>query len=348
MNNWKSIQIYESTSIEKAIEIIDKGGVRGAIVTDQDSFLKGTLTDGDIRRGIIRGVNLKSDVREIMNPTPITIQSEKVALAHKLMNEKGLLQIPVVNESNQVLKVIFHESVLENEGLANHVVIMAGGLGSRLGDLTKDTPKPLLKVGKKPILQTIVEGLKESGLSKIFLSVNYKSDHIKNFFGDGSDFSASISYLNEEKKLGTAGSLSLLPKNINEPIIVMNGDLLTKINYVELLEFHKQNNALATMCVREYDFQVPYGVVEMNGLGIKSIKEKPIHRFFVNAGVYVLDPRVLHLIEVDTYVDMTTVFNRLIEEKQKTAVFPIREYWMDIGQLDDFKKANHEFDENFE
>ncbi len=348
MKDWKNIQVYKNTTIEKVIEVIEKGGVRGAIVTDTEFHLEGTVTDGDIRRGIIRGIHLKSEVHQIMNSSPISITEEKESLAKKIMNEKGVLQLPMIDQHGKILKILLHESILENEKLANSVVIMAGGLGTRLGVLTKDTPKPLLRVGKKPILQTIVEGLRESGFSKVFLSVNYKSDHIKNFFKNGEDFSMEISYLNETKKLGTAGSLSLLPHEIDEPIIVMNGDLLTKINYVELLDYHKQNNAMATMCVREYDFQVPYGVVEMNGIGIKSIKEKPIHRFFVNAGVYVLEPSVFKSINSDTYVDMTTVFNKLIEEKQKTAVFPIREYWIDIGQLDDFKRANNEFDENFE
>lgn len=347
MMDWKKIRVYPDCRVEKVIEVIDRGGVRGVIVTDEQGKLLGTVTDGDIRRGIIKGVKLEEKVGTIMNVSPITLTTAEEKNAQKLMNEKLILQIPIVDTQGYVTKVVIHSSVLESEQLENAVVIMAGGLGSRLGELTKSTPKPLLEVGKKPILETIIEGLKEHGLRNIYLSVNYKSSHIQSYFEDGAKWGVNIKYLNEKKKLGTAGSLSLITEKIKEPVVVMNGDLLTKINYVELLEYHRQNEALGTMCVREYDFQVPYGVVEMDDLHIKGLKEKPIHSFFVNAGVYVLEPSVIESIPNDEYIDMTTVFNNLISKEQRTSAFPVREYWIDIGQLDDFKRANVEFNEYF-
>ena len=222
---------------------------------------------------------------------------------------------------------------------------MCGGLGSRLGDLTKNCPKPLLKVGDKPILESIIERFCNDGCRSIYLSVNYQSEKIIDYFGDGSKWGISIKYLEEKKKLGTAGSLSLLDKPLKKSFVVMNGDILTNVNFDSFISFHESNNATASMCVREYDFQVPYGVVKLDSTGkVLSIEEKPKHKFFVSAGVYLLNPQVLELLKPGENLDMPDLFERVKKQEGTLYSFPIHEYWLDIGRVDDFEKAKMDID----
>lgn len=209
------------------------------------------------------------------------------------------------------------------------------------------TPKPLLQVGSKPILETIITNFAKHGFINITLSVNYKAEMIKEYFGDGSNFGVNIDYIEETKRLGTAGALSLIQNKPTEPFFVMNADLLTDVNFSHLLDFHSFGNSTATMCVREYDFQVPYGVIETNDGNITSIVEKPMHKFFVNAGIYVLSPKVFNYIPNNEFYDMPTLFNTLIKKEETTISFPIHEYWLDIGRIEEFEKANNEYDKVF-
>ncbi|MCK4441383.1 MAG: alcohol dehydrogenase, partial [Sulfurovaceae bacterium] len=208
-------------------------------------------------------------------------------------------------------------------------------------------PKPMLKVGDKPILETIILNFKKYGFVNIVLSVSYKSEVIESYFGDGSNFGVNIEYIHEDKRMGTAGALSLMRDRLTEPFFVMNGDLLTNLNFEHMMEYHLNNHAIATMGVREYDFQVPYGVVNVNGKNIISIEEKPTHRFFVSGGVYILDSRVLEFIPNNEYYDMPSLFEKLIEKNIKSISYPIREYWLDIGRIEEFKRANDEYHEVF-
>jgi len=224
---------------------------------------------------------------------------------------------------------------------------MAGGMGTRLRPLTNDQPKPLVSVGNKPLLETIIETFVQQNFHQFYLSINYKAEMIKSHFTDGAKWNAEIHYLEEDQRLGTAGSLSLLPEQPDEPAIVMNSDLLTRVNFQQLLDYHKQHKAKATMCVREYDFQVPFGVVEIEDNQITGIDEKPVHNFFVNAGIYVLEPEVLKLLRKNEAMDMTQFFERIILAGLKTSAYPIHEYWLDIGQKDDFLRANRDFGKVF-
>jgi NDP-sugar pyrophosphorylase family protein len=224
---------------------------------------------------------------------------------------------------------------------------MVGGLGTRLRPLTQDTPKPMLPVGGKPILQTIVEKFASYGFVNIVMCVNYKSEIIQNHFGDGSRFGVTIEYIFENERMGTAGALSLLSQRPEEPFFVMNGDLLTNVNFEHLLEFHEHHNAVATMCVREYDFQVPYGVVNIQEGKIITIEEKPVHKFFVSAGIYMLEPKSIEHIPSNTFYDMPTLFEKLIAMNENALSFPLREYWLDIGRMEEYEKANSEYHEVF-
>lgn len=344
MTSWKDVLVSPTTTIRETIEKIDVGAIQIALVIDADGRLLGTVTDGDVRRGLLKGIALNESVACIMNsrPTTATLEQHRESLL-PIMKQKKLHQIPILDAGGRVVGIEFIDKILKTTEKPNWVIIMAGGLGSRLYPLTQDCPKPMLRVGQKPILEIIVENLIESGFRKFYFSVNYKAEMIKDHFGDGRQWGAEIQYLNETEQLGTAGSLSLISEPPTNPVLVINGDLLTKINFQNLLDFHSSYQAVATMCIREFEQKVPYGVVNIDEKGITSIVEKPIHRHFINAGVYVLEPQVLTHIPGKTFFDMPSLFGRLIEDKLQVCAFPIREYWLDIGQMTDFERAQSEF-----
>lgn len=336
--------IKDSCSVFDSIKFITDNGTQFAIVADESMKLKGVITDGDIRKGILKGVDLQSSVANIMNKTPKYLeQGYTHSQLIKLITKFKIKQLPVVDKNMTIVDVYLNNESYIGTERTNPVVLMAGGLGSRLGDLTSNCPKPLLKVGNKPILEIILENFIEHGFRDFYFSVNYMSEQIEQYFKDGSDWGVSISYLKETVKLGTAGGLSLANFNSNEPIIIMNGDLLTKVNFGQLLDTHEATKSDATMCVRKYDFQVPYGVINTEGDSISGIVEKPVHAFFVNAGIYVLNPSLLNFIPKNEYMDMTTLFDTAKSKMCKLKVFPIHEYWLDIGRLEDFEKAQMDF-----
>ena len=349
MRNTKKISIPPQATIKEAVEAIDKGVMQIALVVEDDKLL-GTLSDGDIRRALLDGCSLRDGIEGRYNPNPTTgrlgQQHEdlvQLALRHKVK------QIPMLDEDDKLVGIEYIDDYLSSPEKPNAIVLMAGGLGTRLRPLTSEMPKPMLTVGSKPILETILESFSRYGFRNFFFSVNYKAEKIRDYFKDGEQYGVRITYLNEKNRLGTAGALSLLPlEQIREPIIVMNGDLLTNVNFEHLLNYHLLTNAEATMCVREYKLQVPYGVVETEGASIQKIVEKPTQQFFVNAGIYVLNPSVLQLIPKDTAYDMPHLFETLINSGHKTCSFPISDYWMDIGQPHDFDQANSEYDEVFD
>jgi len=239
------------------------------------------------------------------------------------------------------------DELISKEKKLNKVVLMVGGLGTRLQPLTENIPKPMLEVGNKPILQTIVEKFAEYGYLNIVMCINYKSHVIKDYFGDGAEFGVNIEYVSEKDRMGTAGALSLLKDKPQEPFFVMNGDLLTNANFEHLHNFHISNNSIGTMCVRDYDFQVPFGVVSIKDTKILSIDEKPMHKFFVNAGIYMFDPEILDYIPKNEFYDMPTLFKKLIDKNKKVISFPLREYWLDVGRIEEYEKANIEYPKEF-
>ncbi|QQE78258.1 nucleotidyltransferase family protein [Alicyclobacillus sp. SO9] len=349
MQTCTDIFISPSTSIRESVEIIDKGRHQIALVVDGDFKLLGTVTDGDVRRAILRAKDFSVHAEEIMNRNPITASIDTPAkVTRQNMLEKGIRAVPVVDDDGRVLGLevwnAFQPSHSKHE---NWVVLMAGGLGHRLTPLTDSCPKPLLKVGPKPILETILESFIAQHFDKFFLSVNYKGNMIEDYFGDGSKWGVTIKYLKEEKRMGTAGALSLLPVIPDSPLIVMNGDLLTSVNFEQLLQFHLENKSAATMCVREHTYTLPYGVVQLQNHQFMGIEEKPVQQLFVNAGIYVIDPKVLTLIQPDIYTDMTTCFQQMVQQHYHISAFPIREYWLDIGKMDDYVRANREYTEVF-
>ncbi|MDY3203750.1 MAG: nucleotidyltransferase family protein [Arcobacter sp.] len=348
MKNIENLLITEKTTIKEALKIIDKGALRIALVSDENNKLLGTLSDGDIRRGLLKNYTLEDDIKELYfkNPTVAYSSETKESIIQKAIKNQ-VYQIPIIDENNNLVDIVNLTTLLNVTKKRNRVILMAGGLGTRLRPLTEDTPKPMLKVGNRPILETIIKNFAAHGFVNITISLNYKGDMIKEYFKDGSDFGVNIDYVEENTRLGTAGALSLLKEHPNEPFFVMNADLLTDVNFSNLLDFHCFGNANATMCVREYEYQVPYGVIEIENSSIVSIVEKPIKKFFVNAGIYVLSPNIFEFIPKNEFFDMPTLFNILIEKQKKVLSFPIHEYWLDIGRIEEYKKANEEYDEVF-
>ena len=346
MNNYKKVFISPSSTIRQALGIIDSGSMKIALVVDENKKLLGTLTDGDVRRAMLRGGGLDDLIESIYFHSPITCgindSNEKIlqlAVAHKLF------QIPVVDVEGRIVGIAEVDELLQPLNRTNKVVLMVGGLGIRLSPLTDTTPKPMLHVGNRPILETIIENFSKYGYTDIILSVSYKSHIIEEYFGDGYKFGVKIDYVHESKRMGTAGALSLMRDSLTEPFFVMNGDLLTNINFEHMHDYHLSHDAAATMAVREYDFQVPYGVVNVQDGRIVSIEEKPTHKFFVSAGIYMLSPKILAGIPDNEFFDMPTLFERLIADRHNAVSFPIREYWLDIGRMSDYERANNEYRE---
>lgn len=348
MKNIEDIIVGENTLIIEVLKIIDESSKQLALVVDKNKKLLGTINDGDIRRALLNGVSLNDSIKNIYFRTPTTanINDSRKEIIN-LCIAKKIHQIPIVDNDRNLVGIEILDELISKENKSNKVILMVGGLGTRLKPLTDNTPKPMLHVGGKPILETIINKFASYGFVNIVLCVNYKSNMIKDYFSDGKKFGVNIEYIFEEKRMGTAGALSLLENQPNEPFFVMNGDLLTNVNFEHLLEYHLKNTSIATMCVREYDFQVPFGVVEIENGKIKSIKEKPTHKFFVSAGIYMLSPEIIKQIPKDVFYDMPTLFEKLIGFNHNIVSFPIREYWLDIGRIEEFEKANDEYHEVF-
>lgn len=338
--NWENVLISSNSTLHAALLILDKEALRIALIVDDDNKLLGVLTDGDIRRGLLRNCTLNSKVIEVMNPFPITAeQGTSRRELVKLMSRHKMLSIPLLKHG----KVVGLETLQTNEVALqydNPIFLMAGGFGSRLKPLTDTSPKPMLKIGNKPILEIALNSFIRAGFHNFYISLHYMPEQIQAHFGDGSRWNVNITYIYEQEPLGTGGALGLLPDNLPDlPLIIMNGDLLTTIDFEKLLQFHNKQSADATMCVRDYEYQIPFGVINGEGNQITSIVEKPIQRLFVNAGIYVINPNVRKQVKANQRIDMPTLLEQNIEQKNNVLMFPIHEYWLDIGRIDDYQRA---------
>ena len=344
MKNWKDTIVHPDDSMKSTMEILDKGALQIALVMDDDCHLLGTVTDGDVRRAILNDLKLNTPTSNFMNSNPITgLIDEGRQTWQRIMQRHNLKHLPLLDSKGCLMDLVRYELPIEPDR-ENPIVLMAGGLGTRLRPLTNEIPKPLIQVGSKPVLETIIENFAQQGFNNIFLCINYKGDMIQEYFGDGSNWDVNIKYLTEPKRLGTAGALRLLPTKPNSPVIVMNGDLLTKVDFVRLLDFHQQQNFSATVAVREHHYKVPYGVLKIkDGYNVEEIVEKPTERYQISAGIYVLSPETLDLIPVNEFYDMPALFQNMIQQHHKVGSFPLREYWIDIGRLEDLEQAHTDF-----
>jgi len=344
-HSWKNVLIKPTCTLRDALEIINNEALRVALVIDDNEQLQGVVTDGDVRRGLLNNLTLTSEITQVMNSSPFTADantSRDDLIA--VMESNDILSIPLLDCGKVVGLETLH-GMLNKPTYQNPVFLMAGGFGTRLRPLTDNCPKPMLKVGNKPILETVIRSFIKAGFVDFYISTHYMPEQIEQHFGDGSDLGVRITYVHEESPLGTGGALGLLPKDLPDdlPLIMMNSDILTKVDFQRLLEFHTVNQADATMCVREYDYQIPYGVINGEGNKITKMVEKPIQRFFVNAGIYVVSPRVIRSVPANYQIDMPTLLEQHMHEREQVLMFPIHEYWLDIGQMDDFNRAQIDF-----
>jgi len=339
----KPLLITPNCSIKKAISVIDKGSAQVALIIDSSRKLLGIATDGDIRRGIINNLSLDCNVTSIMTKKPITLN---VGFSHnqalELMSNNTIQHIPIVDSVGEVVDLVVLDQLLKKTTFETPIVIMAGGKGERLGSLTKDCPKPMLEINGKPMLEVILQRCIQSGFRNFFFSVNYLKEKIINYFGTGDKWGVNISYLEEREPLGTCGSLRLLPSDIAEDIIVMNGDVLTDLEVDRLFNYHNKSNALMTICTRLHRVRIPFAVLGAVNSKLDNFVEKPIYDFQVNAGVYVLNTSLIKRVP-KTYFDMTDLIEDLLDSNQEIGVFPIHENWKDIGNPIDFKEAVDSF-----
>ncbi len=345
-NNIEDLFISPHASMIDAIRIIDKGGAQIALVVDESKKLIGILADGDIRRALLKGKDLSISVENIMikDFTFITTQDNEKEAIEK-MRTHTLRQIPVLNNEGKAIKILLLQELLIKPKLNNTVVIMAGGEGKRLRPITENCPKPMLKVGNKPMLEIILEQCIKSGISNFYISVNYLKEKIISYFGDGSELGIKIEYLEEDFPLGTAGSLSLIREKLKDPVIVINGDVLTRTNLNKLLDFHRNKDADATLCVQQHEFKFPYGVVQVDGINLNSFEEKPSYINLINTGIYVINPKLIANIPQNKYMDMPSLLIKSRAAQSKVIVYPIHEYWIDVGRPESLKKVNSDWDD---
>lgn len=338
---WRDSIVKVNTPIKIAIERLNKVGIKIALVLDENFRLLGTISDGDFRRGMLSGLTLEDTVEKIMNKNPRTVNEGTSRLEIlKLMNDTKILQIPIVDRNNFVIGLHLWDDISVQAKYSNIMVIMAGGKGSRLHPQTENRPKPMLLVAGIPILEHIIKRARSQGFNHFIIAINYLGQIIEDYFKDGHKFGVKIEYLHEDVPLGTAGALSLLSHKPERAFIVTNGDVITDINYSDFLEYHTVQNAAATVAVHTHEFQIPYGVVQINGLEVESYEEKPIVSSLINAGVYALDPDILDLITEPKFRDMPELLDISRDLKKKVIVYPLHESWIDIGRPIDLEIAN--------
>ncbi len=341
VSNWESIVIYEGSTFKNALETISKGGLQLCIVLSSSQKLKGIITDSDTRKALLKGITLESDIDLILNKNPLVVSSNISEIeAHNLMISNQVFHLPVVDKSGKVIALHVAEQLCKTSPKEESILIMAGGKGKRLLPLTANKPKPMLPIGGKPILEHIINKAKYEGFINIFISINYLAEQIIEYFGDGSEFGVNIKFIKEEFPLGTAGCMAKLPNETKDkPLVITNGDVVTDVAFGDLLKFNLTNKSDATMAVRSNEWQCPYGVIKSKGHSLISLEEKPVYIHQVNAGIYILQPSVLNLLENNEYIDMTDLILKAKDKGLNIDIYPLHESWIDIGKHDDYLKA---------
>ncbi len=344
---WRKALLPADATLHQAIRNLDESGLQIVLVVSPDGALLGTLTDGDIRRGLLRGFDMGSPLTSIIRRDPLVVPPEiNRDSALQVMQANRIHQLPVVDDGRRVVGLHLWDELLSPSQRPNLMVIMAGGQGARLRPHTENCPKPLLPVGGKPMLEHIIERARAEGFRHFALAIHYLGHMIEDYFGDGSRWQVRIEYLREELPLGTAGAIGLLSPRPEIPFVVSNGDVQTDIRFGELLDFHCRHGAFATMAVRPHEWQHPFGVVRTKGVDIVGFEEKPVVRSHVNAGIYVLEPGALDALDAGERCDMPTLFSRLQERSARTIVYPMHEPWLDVGRADDLERARADHPSN--
>ena len=338
---WCQAILPEDSSIGQAILNLDKCGIKIVLVVNQSTELVGTISDGDIRRGLLKGLDLESPIKSIIRHNALVVPPEMSdEMVMQLMVANKIQQIPIVNEQQHVLGLHLWDEMTTPPIRENIMLIMAGGKGERLMPHTENCPKPMVMVAGKPMLEHIIMRGQQEGFNHFVLAIHHMGHMIEEYFGNGKHLGVNIEYLREDSPLGTAGALSLLDPYPDAPFLVTNGDVITDIRYGELLDFHNRYQAVATMAVRVHEWQHPFGVVQTEGVEIVGFEEKPISRSHINAGVYVLTPDALSELVLNEPCDMPKLFERLQEKSKRIVAYPMHELWLDVGRPDDLSEAN--------
>ncbi len=338
---WRQALLSPSATVGQAIRNLNEVGIKIAMIVNEEGVLLGTISDGDIRRGFLKGLVLNSAIISIVRHNSFVVREGMARdIVLQLMHANKIQQIPVVDERQRVVGLHLWDEITTQPKRSNLMIIMAGGMGTRLRPHTENCPKPLLPVAGKPILEHIIDRAKLEGFTHFVLAIHYLGHMIESHFGNGEGLGIQINYLREDSPLGTAGALGLLNPIPSLPFVVTNGDLITDIRFGELLDFHSRHSAAATMAVRLHEWQHPFGVVQTHGVEIIGFEEKPISRSHINAGVYVLDPEALKLIPSDFPCDMPSLFQTLKTMGKRTVAYPMYEPWLDVGRPDDLVAAS--------
>ncbi len=344
-NSWRKAILPPDATLEDVVQNMNMSSLKIVMVADGEGRLQGTISDGDIRRGLLKGLGLNSGIDSLIHRGAFVVPpSMGREMVLQLMVANKIQQIPVVDDKQRVVGLHVWDEITTSPQRPNIMVVMAGGKGTRLRPYTESCPKPLVTVAGKPMLEHIIERGKLEGFQHFVIALHYLGHMIEEHFSDGAAWGVRIDYLREESPLGTAGALSLLNPSPDHPFVVTNGDVVTDIRYGEMLDFHDRHRAAATMAVRAHEWQHPYGVVQIKGAEIVGFEEKPIVRSHINAGVYVLSPAALDELEPGAACDMPTLFERVQAKERKTVAYPMHEPWLDIGRPDDLAKANRTID----
>lgn len=339
-NSIEGVLIPHDATLSDVIVNLNASGVKLAICVDSDRRLLGTVSDGDLRRGLLAGLSMGDSVQGVLNSNPVVVsEADDIASVRTLMKANKVSQIPVLNEDSLVVGLHLWDDIDSETVKDNLMVIMAGGRGTRLRPYTDQCPKPMLLVDDKPMLQHIIERAVNQGFTRFIISLNYMGNLIRDYFGNGESMGVSIDYLQEESPLGTAGALSLITEFPKSMFIVTNGDVMTDVDYSRLLEFGMRQEADGVMAVRSHEIQNPFGVVEVSGLDIKGFTEKPVTRSMINAGVYAINPSALRLMSANQYCDMPSLFDLMRQAGMRTIAFPMHETWLDVGRPEDLRYA---------
>lgn len=349
MTDWQEVVLTPASNIRDAMRTLDETALRISMVCDENKKLLGTVTDGDIRRGLLKNCDMQDSVIEVMNHNPKTVTPSHTRQQRiDLMEHYDLLALPVVDDNGQLVGLETLHQVLQPKKRDNPIFIMAGGFGTRLRPLTDNCPKPMLRVGDKPMLEHLINQFRVLGFHDFYISTHYMPEVIQEHFGDGSHWDISITYIHEDTPLGTGGALGLLPKNLPQlPLIMMNGDVLTKIDFTELLDHHESHNLDSTMCVRELEYKISYGVVESEDGLITNMVEKPTYRYHINTGIYVLSPECVASVQHNTQIDLPTLLKQRMDKSKRVGIYTTSEYWLDIGQMTDYQKAQQDIKTHF-
>ena len=347
MNDWSTMVVNDHASIQEVLEAIDAGSARIALVVDKNYKLVGTVTDGDVRRGLLKNLDMKDSVSSIVNETPLTAKhslsrDKKISI----LKENHILAVPIIDESRKLVGLETLADLMKSSPKKNPVCIMAGGFGLRLGSLTNDCPKPMLPVGDTPLLERLILRFIDEGFSEFYITTHFMPELIENYFGDGSKWNVSVKYIHESSPLGTGGAIGLIVNDINDlPIIVVNGDVLTNISFENLIYHHEENKNDITICVQDREYPISYGVIKDDKGIVMQIDEKPTFRYKINLGIYVLNKNIVESVASHGVIDMPTIVEQNMNKGLQVGTFVDNSYWLDIGQPEDYEKALRDIDQ---